>query len=94
METPYDLLYITKHDYSLFQKKTRKNKIQRVLNIVSNHLPENLKSPFKFAIIYLKPIDGFEDKEIKGYEVCVKGDEKVEKFIRNYVPFFLMRKRG
>ena len=35
---------------------------------------------------------GIEDKEIKGYEITIRGNKRIERFVKDYIPFILLKK--
>ena len=92
MSDPYDLITITKSDLSRYERASTNNKISLIINLILSELPEKLKGKSKFIEPTLKPIPGFEDQYIKGYEVCICQNFRIEQFVRRYLPFFILRK--
>ena len=91
MNSLYDLITITSKDLRLYQKK-RKGKIGIILSIVLEELPASLQPLKEYTLPYLKPIRGFEDKNVRGYTVRIKEHKEIEGFIKKYVPFFILKK--
>ena len=92
MSDPYDLITITKSDLNRYERDSRNNKISLIISLILSELPEKRKDKSKFLEPTLKPIPGFEDQHIKGYEVCICQNFKIEQFVRSYLPFFILRK--
>lgn len=92
MDSPYDLITVNKNDFDRFQSDPFSGKIGSILHLVFDELPKNLKQYAKFTDPCLKPIQGFEDNNIKGYEITIKGNKRIEKFVRDYIPFILLKK--
>lgn len=93
MSSPYDLIRITSDDLKKFSKDPKGGKIGTILRIVLSELPEKEKRYIRFLSPELKAIEGFEDKFVKGYEVRIKGNRTIEKFLKNFIPFFLLMKK-
>ncbi|MBN2016421.1 hypothetical protein JW766_06360 [Candidatus Dojkabacteria bacterium] len=92
MYSPYDLLKITENDLHTFKNNSKRGKVRKILNLVLNELPPHLKRQVKFTKPNLKPVRGFEDDKVKGYEIIIKNHKEIESFVRSYVPFFIMEK--
>ena len=92
MYSPYDLITITKVDLNEFQDDPFSGKIGSILNLVFDELPKDLKQYAKFTDPHLKPIQGFEDNNIKGYEIIIRGNTRIERFVRDYIPFVILKK--
>jgi len=93
MDSPYDLITINKFDFKVFRNDPFTGKIGSLLNLVFEELPTKLKQYAKFTDPRLKPIPGFEDEEIKGYEIIILGNKRIEEFVRDYIPFIILNKR-
>jgi len=92
MDSPYDLVTISKVDFDRFQNDPFSGKIGSILHLVFDELPKDLKQCAKFTDPHLRPIEGFEDKEIKGYEITIRGNKRIERFVKDYIPFILLKK--
>jgi len=92
MGSPYDLIKITAHDLASFKKDAPRSKIGIILNLVYEELPLKLKHSIKFINTHLRQIEGFEDNTIQGYEVVISENKKIEKFVREFIPFFILEK--
>jgi hypothetical protein len=92
MSSPYDLLKITSLDLKLYKKDSSRSKIGIVINLVLAEIPKKLKPHLSFITPRLKEVEGFEDKKVKGFEVVIEGNEKIERFVKSYIPFFIMEK--
>jgi hypothetical protein len=88
----YDLITITQRDLDQFVHKSKGGKIHMLLNLVLEDLPKSLKKRKDFIRIELQQIEGFEDKNVKGYEVLTVGDKDIGEFIQSYIPFFILKK--
>lgn len=94
MNSPYDLVRITAQDLKDFVKNPEKGKVGAVLKLVLDELPYKLRIYTRFITPTLKPIRGFEDRFVKGYEIKIKENREIEMFVRRYIPFFLLRKES
>lgn len=92
MGSPYDLIKITAHDLVSFKKDAPRSKIGIILNLVYEELPLKLRPSIQFITPYLRPIEGFTDNNIQGYEVVISENKKIEKFVREFIPFFILEK--
>jgi len=92
MQSPYDLIRITAYDIAMFEKNAEKSKIGILLKLIFDELPSELKPFLRFVNPYLKPIDGFEDVHVVGYEICIDENEEIQKFVQNFIPFLILRK--
>ncbi len=92
MDSPYDLITVNQVDFDRFQSDPFSGKIGSILNLVFDELPKNLKPYAKFTDPCLQPIQGFEDNDIKGYEITIRGNKRIERFVRDYIPFILLKK--
>ena len=93
MEDPYDLVRITPYDFKMYKKDAPNSKIGVILSLVFNELPIKLKPHTEFITHHLRPIRGFEDKDVKGYEIVIEGSAEIDKFVKRYVSFFLLMKK-
>lgn len=93
MPSPYDLLVVTAHDLAQFERNHYRSKIRFLLSLIFNELPTELKSQTKCIDPCLRPIEGFEDKYVRGYEVAIDKNREIEIFMRKYIPFFILMKK-
>jgi len=93
MGTPYDLITITPFDLNQFRCKAEKGKIQSLIDLVIEEAPKTIHTSAKFAEFKLEEIEGFEDNLIKGFEIKVDRYLELERFIKKYIPFLLMKKK-
>lgn len=92
MFSAYNLLTISKYDLITFKDNPEKGRVGVILNLIYDEMPLNLKKYARFITPYLIPIEGFEDQNVKGYELNIVGNKKIESFVRKYIPFFILRK--
>jgi len=92
MFSPYNLLTISKYDLITFQDNPEKGRVGVILNMIFDELPFKLRKYARFITPCLNPIEGFEDQNVKGYELNIVGNKKIESFVRKYIPFFILRK--
>jgi hypothetical protein len=92
MGSPYDLITITPYDLFMFEKNGEKSRIGLILKLIMDELPSKLRPYAQFVSPYLKPIKGFEDEKVRGYEIVVEEHEEIEKFVQEFVPFFILKK--
>lgn len=92
MSSPYDLITITLKDLEVFEKSWERSKIGIILHIIFDELPEHLKKEIPFLFPSLQPIEGFEDEHVRGYEISIVQNGEIEDFVRDYVPFFILKK--
>ncbi len=92
MKSPYNLVTVPRYDIALYKKNPAYGKVGKVFNLVLDELPKELSKHRKFINPKLKPIEGFEDAKVKGFEVVIKENSDVEKFVRKFIPFFIMKK--
>lgn len=92
MASLYDLITIDKYDLETFERYGLESKIGFLINLVLDEIPEHMKGIARFCSPYLKPIEGFEDEFVLGYEVVVDESPVIEKFIKSYIPFFILKK--
>ncbi|MBU0975234.1 MAG: hypothetical protein ABIE03_06370 [Patescibacteria group bacterium] len=93
MKSPYDLITISFEDLEAFEANENKGKVWLILSLVLDELPKNLKGKAGFIAPTLTPIPGFRDEHVQGLEVSIKESSEIEKFVREFVPFFILRKK-
>lgn len=92
MGSAYELITITPHDLFMFEKHGEKSKVGLILKLVLDELPSKLRQYVRFINPYLKPIKGFEDEKVRGYEIVVEEHKEIEQFVQDFVPFFILKK--
>lgn len=92
MRSPYDLITVTEGDLEAFECDAETSKIGTLIQLVLDDAPSKLKPFIRFVNPYLKSIYGFEDCRVKGYRVVIDENKAVEKYVRSFIPFFILRK--
>lgn len=92
MASPYEIITLSRSDLFDFECDPPNSKVGLILSLVLEELPQHLHSAVKYVFPYLEPIEGFEDEKVKGFQVSIDEDKRIEKFVRDYLPFFIMRK--
>jgi hypothetical protein len=92
MHAAYDLVKITASDLHIFKRSKKRGKIALLLKLVLDEMPKKYRNFVNYTKPQLVPIRGFEDKKVRGYEVVVEENKKVEEFIKSYIPFFILIK--
>lgn len=87
-----DLITLTDYDVVEFECKRSDGRVWSMLNIILEELPNDLKQKADAVEPSLKPITGFEDEKIKGYEIIFNGSKEIENFVKEYIPFFIVKK--
>ncbi len=93
MSSPYDLITVSPKDLSQFEEEMEKSRIGKLIILVLRELPGKFKCYQRSVAPYLKAIEGFEDQNVKGYEVVIEESREIERFVRSYIPFFILKKR-
>jgi len=55
-------------------------------------LPTQLKRKKYRITPRLEVVEGFENREVKGYAIKVDGSQRIEQFIKKYIPYVIVRK--
>lgn len=92
LNSPYDLITIKTKDIIQFEDGNKQSRIWILLKLVLDEMPQKLAKYRDFIDPYLVPIEGFEDRKVCGYEVKIDENEKVEFFVKQYIPFFILIK--
>ena len=92
MSKSTNLITISRQDLDAFELNSSKSKIGKLLTLVLSELPQEFTDKQSDIYPYLSQIEGFEDDKVRGYEVKVAGEGDVEKFIKSYIPFFILEK--
>jgi hypothetical protein len=92
MHAAYDLVKITASDLRIWKKGKSRGKVALLLKLVLDEMPKRYRKFINYTKPQLVPIKGFEDKKVRGYEVVVEENKKVEEFIKSYIPFFILVK--
>lgn len=92
MKSPYDLITITPRDLEAFEENNLHSKVWTILFLILEELPTNLQHQAGFIAPTLTPIPGFRDDKIRGYEITIKENKNIQKFVREFVPFFILKK--
>ncbi|MDD3648369.1 MAG: hypothetical protein PHS44_07795 [Candidatus Dojkabacteria bacterium] len=90
MKSPYDIITISFRDLEAFEANDRGCKVWIILKLVLEELPSKLKSRAGFISPILTPIHGFKDDKVQGLEITIRENRKIESFVREFVPFFIL----
>ena len=92
MNSPYDLITISRKDLLKFKEGQGKNKVQVILNLIFEDMPRKVHLESKFVNPKIVPIEGFEDDNVIGYKIIVEENKRIENYISKFIPFLLLKK--